>query len=141
MTGTQRQRRTAPRVAAGAVAALAGGVTPGTAYAAGSGDITADILANRNVTLTGDAVVKVPSGTHTYTGVIAAPEPSPYAGPGRLVLAKDSDFTIPRARQRQSVKTLGGNHPWTEVSDPDPPAVIVDRGATLQYGTGAAAPG
>ncbi|WP_329126295.1 autotransporter [Streptomyces sp. NBC_01465] len=110
------------------------------AYAAsGSGDITAEIVAGRDVTLTGDAVVRVPAGTTTYGGVIHGEGTLRIAGSGTLVLTKDSDFTLPKARQRQSVKTLGGNHPYVTVSNPDQPAVTVDRGATLQYGTGGGA--
>jgi autotransporter-associated beta strand protein len=111
---------------------------PGLAVAAGSGDITADVLANRNVTLTGDAVVNVPEGTTTYDGVITGEGTLRIAGSGTLILTKDSDFSLPKARQRQAVRILGGNHPYVVVTRPDPPAVIVDRGATLQYGNGGA---
>ncbi|GAA1718459.1 autotransporter-associated beta strand repeat-containing protein [Kribbella yunnanensis] len=106
------------------------------AVAAGSGDITLDILANRNVTLTGDAVVNVPEGTTTYDGVIRGEGKLRIAGNGTLILTKDSDFSLPRARQRQAVRILGGNHPYVVVTRPDPPAIVVDKGATLQYGNG-----
>ncbi|RZT28781.1 autotransporter-associated beta strand protein [Kribbella sp. VKM Ac-2569] len=104
--------------------------------AAASGDITADILAGRNVTLSGDAVVTVPAGTTTYGGVIGGEGTLRVGGSGTLVMTRDSDFTVPRTKQRQSVRILGGNHPYVVVGNPDPPAVIVDRGATLQYGNG-----
>jgi autotransporter-associated beta strand protein len=58
------------------------------------------------------------------------------SGRGTLILTKDSDFTLPKAKQRQRVRILGGNHPYVVVGTPDPAAVIVDRGATLQYGNG-----
>ncbi|MFI5708787.1 autotransporter-associated beta strand repeat-containing protein [Kribbella sp. NPDC051620] len=111
-------------------------VQPGAAVAAGSGDITAEIIAGRNVTLSGDAVVRVPAGTTTYDGVITGEGTLRISGRGTLILSRDSDFTVPKAKQRQAVEILGGNHPYVVVKHPDPPAVIVDRGATLQYGTG-----
>jgi autotransporter-associated beta strand protein len=110
--------------------------SPAPAVAVESGDITGEILAGRNVTLTGDAVVTVPAGTTTYDGVISGEGTLRIRGRGTLILSRDSDFTLPRARQRQTVRILGGNHPYVVVGNPDPPAVIVDRGATLQYGTG-----
>ncbi|TCO43489.1 autotransporter-associated beta strand protein [Kribbella antiqua] len=101
-----------------------------------TGDITPDILAGRNVALIGDAVVRVPSGTTTYDGVISGKGTLRVRGSGTLILTKDSDFTLPQTRQ--SVSILGGNHPYVVVRRPDPPAVIVERGATLQYGNGGA---
>ncbi|MCH5672447.1 autotransporter-associated beta strand repeat-containing protein, partial [Streptomyces gilvus] len=81
-------------------------------------------------------VVTVPSGTTTYDGVFRGEGTLTVRGGGTLVLTRDSDFTLPRSRQRQVVRTQGGNHPYTTVSNPDPPAITVERGATLQYGTG-----
>ncbi|MFI9168252.1 autotransporter [Streptomyces lincolnensis] len=104
------------------------------AVAAGPRDVTADVLADRDVTLTGDTVVTVPSGTTTYEGVFRGEGTLTVRGTGTLVLTKDSDFTLPRSRQRVSVQ--GGNHPYVTTTAPDPPAVVVERGATLQYGTG-----
>lgn len=124
------------RVIAAALAALTGLALPATARAATSGDITADILAGRDVTLTGDAVVKVPGGTTTYNGVIGGSGTLTVRGTGTLILTRDSTFTLPAARRRQSVKVQGGNHPYATVSNPDAPAVTVERGVTLQYGTG-----
>ncbi|WP_328995560.1 hypothetical protein OG394_13090 [Kribbella sp. NBC_01245] len=125
-----------PAALIGALVVLAALLHPAPAVAAGSGDITADLLAGRNVTLTGDAVVNVPEGTTTYDGVITGEGTLRIAGSGTLILTKDSDFSLPKARQRQAVRILGGNHPYVVVTRPDPPAVIVDRGATLQYGNG-----
>ena len=95
-------------------------------------DITADILANRDITLTGDAVTNL-TGAVTYTGVISGAGTLTVGGSGTLALAKDSDFTLPKDRQRQHVVTYNGNHPLTRVDNPDPPAVIVRHGATLDY--------
>jgi hypothetical protein len=122
-----------------ASALVAGTVVPaaGVAAAAG-GDITSAVLADRDVVLTGDAVVRVPRGTHTYTGVISGAGTLRVSGTGTLVLAKDSTFTLPRSRQHQSVRIVGGNHPYVVAGAPDEPAVTVDAGATLQYGTGGA---
>ncbi|MFI9566251.1 autotransporter [Streptomyces rishiriensis] len=99
-------------------------------------DVTADVLANRDVTLTGDSAVTVPAGTTTYSGVFRGQGTMTVRGGGTLVLSKDSDFTLPTPRRRQVVRTQGGNHPYTTVSNPDPPAITVERGTTLQYGTG-----
>ncbi|MDV9174428.1 autotransporter [Streptomyces sp. W16] len=127
-------RKTAAAVGALATVVLLVGAPP--ASAAGARDATADVLANRDVTLTGDTVVTVPSGTTTYGGVFRGQGTLTVRGGGTLILTKDSDFTLPAARQRQKVTTQGGNHPYTTVSNPDPPAITVERGTTLQYGTG-----
>ncbi|WP_043685539.1 autotransporter [Streptomyces xylophagus] len=127
-------RKTAAAVGALATVALLVGSSP--ASAAGARDATADVLANRDVTLTGDTVVTVPAGTTTYDGVFRGQGTLTVRGGGTLILTKDSDFTLPAARQRQKVTTQGGNHPYTTVSNPDPPAITVASGTTLQYGTG-----
>ncbi|MFF6806607.1 autotransporter-associated beta strand repeat-containing protein [Streptomyces sp. NPDC012616] len=106
------------------------------AVAAGPRDVTADVLADRDVNLTGDTVVNVPAGTTTYDGAFRGQGTLTVRGGGTLVLTSDSDFTLPASRRRQVVRTQGGNHPYTTVSNPDPPAITVARGATLQYGTG-----
>jgi autotransporter-associated beta strand protein len=103
---------------------------------AGAQDVTAAVLADRDVTLGGDAVVTVPAGTTTYDGVFRGEGTLTVRGSGTLVLTKDSDFTLPKSRQRQKVTTQGGNHPYVTTTNPDPPAVTVERGATLQYGNG-----
>ena len=125
--------------AVGALAAVAMIVTAPPAAAAGARDVTTDVLADRDVTLTGDTVVTVPSGTTTYDGVFRGEGTLTVRGTGTLVLTRDSDFTLPKARQRQRVATPGGNHPYVTVADPDPPAITVERGATLQYGNGGTA--
>ncbi|MGP4008343.1 autotransporter [Streptomyces sp. 4N124] len=122
--------------AAGAFAAVAFLVTAPPAQAAGARDVTADVLADRDVTLNGDTVVTVPSGTTTYDGAFHGEGTLTVRGTGTLVLTKDSDFTLPKSRQRQKVTTQGGNHPYVTTANPDPPAITVERGATLQYGNG-----
>ncbi|MEU5597746.1 autotransporter [Streptomyces sp. NPDC020298] len=104
--------------------------------AAGTRDVTADVRAGRDVTLSGDTVVTVPAGTTTYDGVFHGEGALTVRGRGTLILTRDSDFTLPKSRQRQAVRTEGGNHPYVTVTHPDPPAITVERGATLQYGNG-----
>ncbi|MFI5962183.1 hypothetical protein ACIA8J_08460 [Streptomyces asoensis] len=60
-----------PAAASGALASLALllALAP-PAAAAGTHDITADVLVGRDVTLLGDSVVTVPPGTTTYDGVL-----------------------------------------------------------------------
>jgi autotransporter-associated beta strand protein len=114
-------------------------VPAASARAAAATDITSQVLAGQNVTLSGPSVVTLPAGTTTYNGVFSGQGTLTIAGSGTLVLTKDSDFTLPAAQQHQSVTTSGGNWPYPIVADPDPPAVIVDPGATLQYGGGGSA--
>ncbi|MES5818714.1 autotransporter [Streptomyces sp. RG80] len=122
--------------AAGALAAVALLVTAPPAAAAGTRDATADVLAGRDVTLSGDTVVTVPSGTTTYDGVFRGEGTLTVRGSGTLILTRNSDFTLPKSRQRQKVSIQGGNHPYVTTTDPDAPAITVARGATLQYGNG-----
>lgn len=114
-----------------AVAALTVTAPPA---AAATRDVTADVLADRDVTLGGDTVVTVPSGTTTYDGVLRGEGTLTVRGTGTLILTRDSDFTLPKSRQRQKVSVLGGNHPYVTTAHADPPAITVARGATLQYG-------
>ncbi|MEJ2854213.1 MULTISPECIES: autotransporter-associated beta strand repeat-containing protein [unclassified Saccharothrix] len=115
--------------------------SPGAVAQPATRDVTADIRANRNVALSGDAVVRLTGGTTTYTGVITGEGVFTVSGTGTLVLVKNSDFTLPADRRRQKVVTVGGNHPVTTIENPDPPAVVVQRGATLQYGSGSGGDG
>ncbi|WP_405590953.1 autotransporter [Streptomyces sp. NBC_01092] len=125
---------------AGALAAVAAlTVTAPPAVAAGPRDVSADVLGGRDVTLSGDTVVTVPPGTTTYDGVLRGEGTLTVRGTGTLILTRDSDFTLPKSRQRQKVSVLGGNHPYVTTTAPDPPAITVERGATLQYGDGGTA--
>ena len=106
-------------------------------------DISAAILANQNVVLNGDSVVDLPSGTTTYSGIISGSgtltvrAPS---GPGTLVLTADSSFTLPASQQTETATQTKSPtdpnhvHYWV-IHNPNPPAVIVNAGATLQLGT------
>ncbi|MGW0820203.1 autotransporter [Streptomyces sp. NPDC002845] len=131
--------KTAAGVGALVALVLIGTAPVATAAPAGARDVTADVLADRDITLTGDTVVTVPSGTTTYDGVFRGEGTLTVRGSGTLILTKDSDFTLPKSRQRQKVSIPGGNHPYVTVSNPDPPAITVEKGATLQYGDGGTA--
>ncbi|NUR57503.1 MAG: autotransporter [Catenulispora sp.] len=108
------------------------------AHAAGPADITAQVLAGKDIALPGDSVINLPSGTTTYNGVISGQGTLTVAGSGTLVLTRDGTLTLPPDRQHQKVTTSGGNWPYPIVANPDPPTVVVARGATLQYGNGGA---
>lgn len=103
-------------------------------------DITADILANRDITLAGAAFVKLPSGTTTYTGVISGHGTlrlTPAAGTGTLVITRTSTFTLPPAQQVQVVKKTsypGAGYALT-ISGINPPVLTIDAGVTFQIGT------
>ena len=132
-----RWPRTTLMLAAAALLAMSAFLLPAApAVAAGSTNITAQVLANANVTLSGASVIDLPADTTTYTGTFSGAGTLTIAGSGTLVLTKDSDFTLPTSLQHQQVTTSGGNWPYPIVTDPDQPAVIVDAGATLQYGDG-----
>ncbi|MCF4122446.1 hypothetical protein L1785_15820 [Antribacter sp. KLBMP9083] len=106
-------------------------------------DITARVRANESVELAGDAVITLGDGEEVvYGGVFSGVGTLTVSGRGKLVLTADSDFQIPEDRQRQRLEVLGiKNHPYATFHDPDPPAVTVEAGATLQYGDGTGATG
>jgi hypothetical protein len=121
-----------------ALLTVAAGVVVAGAPTAAATDITGAILTGRDVVLDGDAVIALPPGTTTYRGVLTGQGTltlRTVSGPATLVLTQDSDFALPAARRRQQVTTTS-QHPVTTVSNPDPPAVVVGSGVTLQYGTG-----
>ncbi|MBW8847056.1 MAG: hypothetical protein JF607_18980 [Burkholderiales bacterium] len=107
-------------------------------------DITADILANRDITLTGAAVIKLPAGTTTYTGVISGQGTlrlTPAAGTGTLTITRASTFTLPAAQQVQVVKKTvypGAGYALTR-SGLNPPVLTIDPGVTFQIGTNTSA--
>ena len=110
-------------------------------------DITAAILANQNVTLAGDAVIKLPAGTTTYTGVISGlgtlrlTPAGGSASAGTLVITQTSTYTLPVPQQVQVVtKTVyaGAGYALTRTGV-NPPALTIDAGATLQIGTNTSA--
>ncbi|GAB2481726.1 autotransporter [Nocardiopsis aegyptia] len=109
----------------------------GTASAASQGDITAEIRAGGDIVLDGEAVVDLPDGETTYDGTISGEGTLTVRGNGTLILTRDSDFTLPESmRGDQTLTTEAGNPPLHGIVNPDPPAVIIEPGATLQYGDG-----
>ncbi len=127
--------------ASGESAAANGGST-GAGVAAPT-DITASILANRDVVLGGDAIVELPSGSTTYSGVISGAGTLTIDAPGgsgTLIVTGDSTFSLPAAQQTETaVQTKSPSDPnhvhYWAILNPNPPAVIVKAGATLQLGT------
>lgn len=119
-------------------AALAFLTVPFTAAPAqAANDITGQVRAGQDVVLDGDAVVNLGSGeTITYGGRFSGVGTLTVSGSGTLILTADSDFSIPEDRQRQRVEPRGEPWWWNTIEDPDPPAVTVESGATLQYGDG-----
>jgi autotransporter-associated beta strand protein len=129
-------------LAAGCGGGGGGSGTTGLAASAAA-DITADILANRDVTLTGDTVIRLPAGTTTYTGVITGfgtLRLSPAGGaasPSTLVITRTSTFTLPPAQQVQVVKKTsypGAGYALT-LTGVNPPVLKIDPGVTFQIGT------
>jgi autotransporter-associated beta strand protein len=98
-------------------------------------DITAAVLANADVALTGASCVLLPAGTTQYSGVISgtgtvtlqAPN-----GPGTLVVTGDSTFTLPAAQQTETAKQTAN---YYTIETPNAPAVFIEPNATLQLGT------
>ncbi|WP_285593950.1 hypothetical protein [Kineosporia sp. NBRC 101731] len=78
------------------------------------------------------------TGTVTYTGSLSGSGTLTVAGSGTLVLTQDSSFTRPGSKERLTTYDGGarGGAPMVRAVDVDPPAVIVQKGATLQYGIG-----
>ncbi|MFI5626058.1 hypothetical protein ACIA03_21520 [Nocardioides sp. NPDC051685] len=101
-------------------------------------NITDRVRANENIELAGDATITLGEGEEiVYGGVISGVGTLTVTGRGKLTVTADSDFQIPENRRRQRLEILGEqNHPYATVRDPDPPAVTVEQGATLQYGDG-----
>ncbi|MDA1360033.1 autotransporter-associated beta strand repeat-containing protein [Glycomyces luteolus] len=107
------------------------------APAQAANDITGQLRAGQDVVLNGDAVVNLGDGEElVYGGHFSGVGTLTVSGPGKLVLTADSDFSIPEDRQRQRVEARGEPWWWNTIEDPDPPAVTVESGATLQYGDG-----
>ena len=107
------------------------------ASAASQGDITDEIRAGGDIVLGGDAIVDLPDGETTYDGTISGEGTLTLRGSGTLILTRDSDFVLPESRRGdQTVTTEAGDPPLHSIVNPDPPAVIIEPGATLQYGNG-----
>jgi autotransporter-associated beta strand protein len=107
------------------------------APAQAANDITGQLRTGQDVALSGDAVVNLGDGEEiVYGGHFSGSGTLTVSGPGKLILTADSDFSLPEDRQRQRVEARGDPWWWNTIEDPDPPAVTVESGATLQYGDG-----
>ena len=146
-----RSRTLAAAIATGWLVAACGGGGSGDDTGAGPApdatDITAAILGNQDVTLAGDAVVSLPAGVTTYSGVISGAGTlrlTPAGGtakPGVLVITRTSTFTLPVASQAETVTktSYAGMGYRLDITGSNPPAVTIDPGATLRFGTNSAA--
>ena len=127
--------------------ATATGAATDTASASSRTDITASILANGDVTLSGDSVINLPAGTTTYTGVISGQgtlelvAAGGTANPGTLVITQASTFTLPDAQQVETVTktSYAGMGYALGISGVNPPVLTIDPGVTLQIGTNTSA--
>jgi len=107
------------------------------APAQAANDITGQIRAGQDVVLNGDAVVNLGGGEEiTYGGHFSGVGTLTISGQGKLILTANSDFSIPEDRQTQTVEARGEPWWWNTIENPDPPAVTIEAGATLQYGDG-----
>jgi len=112
------------------------------APAQAANDITGQIRAGQDVVLNGDAVVNLGGGEEiVYGGHFSGVGTLTISGEGKLILTANSDFSIPEDRQRQIVEARGEPWWWNTIENPDPPAVTVESGATLQYGDGTGSTG
>ncbi|MFC3494685.1 autotransporter-associated beta strand repeat-containing protein [Glycomyces rhizosphaerae] len=112
------------------------------APAQAANDITGQVRAGQDVVLNGDAVVNLGGGEEiVYGGHFSGIGTLTVSGEGKLTLTANSDFDIPEDRRRQRVEARGEPWWWNTIEDPDPPAVTVESGATLQYGDGTGSTG
>jgi hypothetical protein len=109
-------------------------------------DITAAIMLNQNITLAGEAIIRLPAGQTSYTGVISGEGTLTLALAGgssasTLVITQASTFTLPPARQVQTVTKVvyPGAGYALNISGSNPPVLTVNAGVTLQIGTNSAA--
>jgi autotransporter-associated beta strand protein len=103
-------------------------------------DITSRVRAGEDVVLDGDAVVRLGDGEEiVYGGHFSGAGTLTVSGAGKLVLTADSDFAYPGSSQ--TVEARGEPWWWNTIENPDPPAVTVESGATLQYGDGTGSTG
>jgi hypothetical protein len=119
------------------------GATGDAAAPACSANITAQILANQSVVLAGDSCVDVPAGSTQYDGVLSGAGTLRFRAPGgagTLILTADSTFTLPASQQTETAtETKSPTDPnhvhYFAIQSPNPPAVFVEAGVTLQLGT------
>jgi hypothetical protein len=98
-------------------------------------DITAQVLADTNITLQGDSCIALPGGTTQYDGVLSgfgtvtlqAPN-----GAATFVVTADSTFTLPAGQQKETAVKTGN---YYTIQNANRPAVFVEPNVTLQLGT------
>jgi len=133
----------------GAGDAIDGDADDGGGTPACGANVTAAILANQSIVLAGDSCVDVPAGSTQYDGVISGAGTLRFralGGAGALILTADSTFSLPAAQQIETAtETKSPTDPnhvhYFSIENPDPPAVLVDPGVTLQLGTPASTSG
>ncbi|MEO7497659.1 MAG: autotransporter [Massilia sp.] len=121
--------------------------SPSSAVAAADSatDITAAITQNQDITLTGDSIIRLPAGVTTYSGVISGlgtlTLAAASASASTLVITQASTFTLPPARQVQTVTKVvyPGAGYALNISGSNPPVLTVNAGVTLQIGTNSVA--
>ena len=128
----------------------AGGQSAGdAAVSACSANVTAQILANQSVVLAGDSCADVPAGSTQYDGVISGAGTLRFralGGAGTLILTADSTFALPPSQQTETAtETKSPTDPnhvhYFSIATPNPPAVFVEPGVTLQLGTSSSTTG
>jgi autotransporter-associated beta strand protein len=119
-------------------------------------NITSQIAANANVTLAGNATIDLTGGATTYTAAtgISGAGTLEISGTGTLVLEQTNTFTLPTVGESVSAGPYISNPAYYSyegytangfigyvytLRNPDPPAVIIDAGVTLQWGTSSVA--
>ena len=143
MPETPERRRRRVRLVCALLLTISWTGQPAPASAATVTDVTSEIRTGQNITLDGDSIVRLPAGTTTYGGVISGVGTLTISGTGTLVLTADSTFALPTDRRTESVSTTStaADYAINTVRDANPPAVIIDTGATLQLGTPTSAGG
>jgi hypothetical protein len=125
----------APGVESGRLVEPDASSPPGTPPPACQTDITAQVLANTDVTLAGDSCISLPAGSTQYDGVLSGSGTVTLLAPngaGTLVVTADSTFALPAAQQTETA-TLTAN--YYTIHNANPPAVFIEPNATLQLGT------
>jgi autotransporter-associated beta strand protein len=119
-------------------------------------DITSQIVANDNIALAGNAMIGLTGGTTTYTATtgISGAGTLEISGTGTLVLEQTNTFTLPTVGESVAAGPYISNPSYYSyegytangfigyvytLHNPDPPAVTIDSGVTLQWGTSSVA--
>ncbi|MEU8852603.1 hypothetical protein AB0C70_41765 [Streptomyces sp. NPDC048564] len=104
--------------AVGALAAVAALTVAAPPAAAAGRDVTADVLADRDVTLSGDTVVTVPPGTTTYDGVLRGQGTPPCAAPARWSSPGTATSPCRSPGSGSRWASSAANHPYVTTGRP-----------------------